>query len=532
MFTHWFVKEDLDGFFGLALDNFIQFVLIVTLGKAVCGFPDELLFGRILPGAAVSLLWGNAFYAWQARRIARKTGRSDVTALPYGINTVSLFAYIFFIIGPVYQQTHDVELAWRVGLLACFVSGVIEFVGSFIAEQVRQWTPRAALLSCLAGIAVSFISMDFVFRTFDKPLLALLPLAILLANYFSHIRLPFGISGGLAAVFVGMALAAIFGVLPPLTAHDFQQVRLFLPKWFGGDLWQVMNSQYIAGYLSITLPMGIFNVVGSLQNIESARAAGDTFPTRSSLVVNGVGSVLAALLGSCFPTTIYIGHPGWKKMGARWGYSLLNGLVMTFLTLTGLIALLVKWVPLEAGMGILLWIGIIITAQAFQETPKEHAPAVALGLFPCLAAWGLLQLETGLRTGGMTLFNLGASAFERIPALNGILALEKGFIFTSMILAAMAVHLIERSFGKAALWAGIAAVLSFLGIIHSYEITPGGTVSCLGLGMAPEFSGGYLAMAVLFGLIGFWNKTARKATKTKNKITENNPVETGIFPSV
>ncbi len=511
MLKRWFVKEDLDGFFGLALDNFIQFILIVTTGKAVCGFPNELLFGRILPGAAVSLLWGNAFYAWQARRIARKTGRSDVTALPYGINTVTLFAYIFFIIGPIYQQTHNAELAWQVGLLACFISGVVEFLGAFIAEGVRRVTPRAALLSCLAGIAVSFISMDFVYRTFDKPLLALLPLAILLTSYFSHIRLPFGVSGGLAAVLVGMALAAVFGVLTPLTAQDFQQIHFRFPQWFGPDLWQVMNSQYIAGYLSITLPMGIFNVVGSLQNIESARAAGDTFPTRSSLVVNGAGSMLAALLGSCFPTTIYIGHPGWKKMGARWGYSLLNGLVMTILCLSGVITLLVKWVPLEAGMGILLWIGIIITAQAFQETPKEHAPAVALGLFPCLAAWGLFQLETGLRAGGMTLFNLGASAFERIPALSGILALEKGFIFTSMILAAMAVHLIERSFGKAALWAGIAAVLSFLGIIHSYEITPGGAVSHLGLGMAPVFMWSYLAMGGLLVFLHSWRKQNSKS---------------------
>lgn len=502
----WFVKEDLDGFFGLALDNFIQFVLIVTMGKAICGFPDELLFGRILPGAAVSLLWGNAFYAWQARRIAKKTGRSDVTALPYGINTISLFAYIFFIIGPIYQQTHDVELAWRVGLLACFISGVIELFGSFIAEQVRQWTPRAALLSCLAGIAVSFISMDFVYRTFDKPLLALLPLAILLANYFSHIRLPFGISGGLAAVLAGVALAAIFGMLPPLTARDFQQIHLSLPKWFGHDLWQVMNSQYIAGYLSITLPMGIFNVVGSLQNIESARAAGDTFPTRSSLVVNGIGSILAAFLGSCFPTTIYIGHPGWKKMGARWGYSLLNGLVMMVLCLSGLITLLVKLVPLEAGMGILLWIGIIITAQAFQETPKEHAPAVAIGFFPCLAAWGLLQLENGLRASGSSLYTLGAAAFQKIPALHGILSLERGFIFTSMIFAAIAVHLIERTFHHAALWSMVAAILSFLGIIHSYQITPGGTLSLLGFGMAPTFTGSYVAMGVLFLAFWFWNR--------------------------
>ena len=91
----WFVRRDIDGFFGLGLDNLIQFILIVTLLKTLCGMPDSLIFGRILPGAAISILIGNFFYAWQARRLAMKTGRRDVTALPYGINTVSLIAFIF-----------------------------------------------------------------------------------------------------------------------------------------------------------------------------------------------------------------------------------------------------------------------------------------------------------------------------------------------------------------------------------------------------------------------------------------------------
>src|SRR3989337_188270 len=89
----WFVRKDLDGFFGLAIDNLIQLILIAGFCKVLCGMPDELVFGRILPGAAVSILVGNFYYSYQARKLAIRTGRSDVTALPYGINTVSLFAY-------------------------------------------------------------------------------------------------------------------------------------------------------------------------------------------------------------------------------------------------------------------------------------------------------------------------------------------------------------------------------------------------------------------------------------------------------
>src|SRR5438094_5129730 len=114
-------------------------------------------------------------------------------------------------------------------------------------------------------------------------------------------------------------------------------------------------------------------------------------------MVNGIGSVVAALFGSVFATTIYIGHPGWKRLGARSGYSALNGLFIALLCLTGTIQGVLNLIPLEAGIGILLYIGIIIVAQSFQETPREHAPTVALGIVPALAAWGLLMVETGIR---------------------------------------------------------------------------------------------------------------------------------------
>ena len=121
-------------------------------------------------------------------------------------------------------------------------------------------------------------------------------------------------------------------------------------------------------------------------------------------MANGIGSVVAACFGSVFPTTIYIGHPGWKRLGARSGYSALNGIFISFLCLTGTIQAVLGLIPLGGGIGILLYIGIIIVAQSFQETPKEHAPAVALGIVPALAGWGLLMVETGVRAAGKSLY--------------------------------------------------------------------------------------------------------------------------------
>ena len=209
----WFVRKDLDGFFGLMIDNLIQLILIVSLCRELIHLPDSFIFGRILPGAAISILVGNLFYAWQARELARETGREDVTALPYGINTVSLFAFIFFIMLPIYQETKDPVWAWKVGLVACFLNGVIEIAGAFVAESVRRVTPRAALLSALAGIAITFISMDFTFKIFAQPLVAMVPMAIIFVAYFSHQRFPLGLPGGLVAITIGTILGWFLGTM-------------------------------------------------------------------------------------------------------------------------------------------------------------------------------------------------------------------------------------------------------------------------------------------------------------------------------
>ena len=512
-----FVKKDIDGFFGLAIDNLVQLILIVSFCKMLCGMPDELIFGVILPGAAISILSGNLFYSWQARRLAFNTQRNDVTALPYGINTVSLFAFIFFIMAPVYKDTKDPYLVWKIGMIACFLSGVIEMLGALVGGWLRRITPRAALLSTLAGIAITFISMDFAFKIFEKPIIALFPLAFILVQYFSKVRFPLGLPGGLIAIGVGTGLAWIMGYMDSESIVNKNGLVRFSPPLFcGGSMIDLIQSKYMLQYISIIIPMGVFNVVGSLQNLESAEAAGDKYSTSSSLLTNGIGSIVASVFGSCFPTTIYIGHPGWKAIGARTGYSILNGIFVVIICLSGFITVILKVVPLEAGIGILLWIGIVIVAQAFQETPKHHAMAVAIGLFPAIAAWGLLMVESALRSAGTTLFLIGKDAFTNNLAIHGMISLERGFIFTSMILSSISVFLIERKFLIACIWSLGAALLSFVGIIHAYELTPNGVVSVFGCGVANEFSIGYCSFAIVFIAMHFYMRGNGDGLNLKN----------------
>ena len=283
-----FVAGDLDGFFGLAVDNLIQFLLILGLCGALLGFPLSLLLQTILPGAALSILFGNFFYSYQAQKLSRQSGRNDITALPYGINTVSLFAFVLLVMRPVklYAEAEGLPpveaslVAWRAGLAACFLSGVIELLGSAVAERIRKATPRAALLSTLAGIAVSFIAIDFAIRTFRMPLVALLPLAVIIATYFSGIKMPFRIPGGAWAVGLGTASAWLLGAFPEAgdatpvraenIAHAFDNLALCLPVPVLSDLIKGLGDPYTHRFfIPVILPMGLFNVLGSLQNIAS-----------------------------------------------------------------------------------------------------------------------------------------------------------------------------------------------------------------------------------------------------------------------
>lgn len=518
-----FQPGDVDGFFGLAIDNLIQFLLILGLCTGVLGFPIDLLLHTILPAAALSIVIGNFFYAWQAQRLSARTGRRDVTALPYGINTVSLFAFVMLVMLPVklaalgegMSEADAARVAWQIGIAACFVSALIELAGSLVAEQIRRWTPRAALLSTLAGIAISFIAMDFAIKTFGAPLVAILPLGVILVTYFSGTHLPLRVPGGAWALALGTISAWLLWALGDPTPVDAARipdavatVGLYWPVPLASDLVAGLTHPLFAQYLiPVMLPMGLFNVLGSLQNIESAEAAGDPYPTMPSLAVNGVGSVAAALFGSCFPTTIYIGHPGWKALGARSGYSVLNGLFFAVLAVFGLTYFINTLVPLEAGMAIVLWIGVIITAQAFQATPPAHAPAVAVGLFPAIAGWGALILTQTLGAAGNALSDpsLGARVLADPRAfamagldLHGLVALSQGFMLTCMVWSAMSAHLIDRKFRVAAVWALIGALLAFFGFVHAGSLTPAGATYDIGFASGWRWSLGYVACALFF----------------------------------
>ena len=520
------MRGDVDGFFGLAVDNLVQLLLIAGLCEGVLGFSPELLYGQVLPAVALSLVVGNAYYSYQAVQVARKESRDDVCALPYGINTVSLFAFVFLVMLPAKLAAQAAGapnpevVAWQTGLWACFGSGLVELLGAFVAEPLRKVTPRAALLSTLAGIALTFISLGFLFRTFAHPLVGLSTLAVVLLVYFGRVTFKGGVPGGLVAVCIGLVLSWSVG-LAPVGEMPVSSISFHVPFPAVGALLAGAQSQQSLTALAVILPMGLFNLIGSLQNIESAEAAGDRFATAPSLAVNGAGTLVAALFGSCFPTTIYIGHPGWKTMGARAGYSLLNGAFFLVVLLTGSLAYLRWAIPVDAGMAIVLWIGVVITSQAFQATPGRHAPAVVMGLLPGVAAWGTLMAKNGLRAAGMGTESGSfgpdlARAFASSDTwIEGAFALEQGFLLTAMIFAAATASLIDRQFFRAGVWSLAGAAFSAVGVMHSFQYTP--TDTALSLTPNVPFVLAYLVMGAVFFAAPFVTREKKEESAGEKK---------------
>jgi adenine/guanine/hypoxanthine permease len=215
-----------------------------------------------------------------------------------------------------------------------------------------------------------------------------------------------------------------------------------------------------------------------MDNVESAEAAGDPYPTTRVLTADGAVSLIGCLMGNPFINAVYIGHPGWKAMGGRIGYSLATGIAVLALTWLGIVSTLSSVVPLVAISPILLYIGMLIGAQAFQETPRAHAPAIALAFVPHLAAWAKTLIDGALGAAGTSAAAVGLDKLGQVGVLyGGLEVLGEGAILGGLILGAIATFVIERQFVRAAAFAGAGAVLSFFGFMHGpavgFAVKPG-----------------------------------------------------------
>jgi adenine/guanine/hypoxanthine permease len=490
--TPFWVAGDWNGFFGLFTNVLLNVIVLTGLCLGVVQLPADTVFGRILPALGIALPLGNLFYAYLAWQLGKAEGRSDVTAMPYGPSVPHMFIVVFLIMLPTYLTTKNPILAWQAGLAWCFIIGVIVLLGAFVGPAIRALTPRAAMLGTLAGISVAFISMRPAFQMWETPWIGLACFAIVLIAWTANIRMPGGLPGGLVAVLVGAAIGwgvSLAGwsnyVQPAAVGESLQQFGLRVPV-LSTDVWQGLA--LVAPLLVTAIPLGIYNFTEAMNNVESASAAGDNYSLRKILLADGAGAVVGSMLGSPFPPAVYIGHPGWKAVGGRIGYSLATGVAMALVCFLGLTALLLALIPLVAILPILLYIGLVIGAQAFQASPARHAPAVVLALIPNIAEWAKTQVDGALAAAGTSVAQVGLDKLAGTGVLyKGLETVGGGSVLAGMVLGAMAVFIIDNRLKTAAAWAFVGAALAYIGLIHGAQ---------LGWAVSPTVALGY----VLFGV--------------------------------
>ena len=466
----WWTRGDTNAFFGLGFNILVNVLTLTGLMIGVVAVPAGDVLGTVLPALGVALILGNLYYTFLARSLARRENRSDVTALPYGPSVPHMFIVVFVVMLPVYLATDDPLQAWQAGLAWAFLIGIIVMIGAFVGPYIRKLTPRAAMLGTLAGISITFISMRPAAQIWEAAWIGLPVLAIILIGFFTDVKLPFGIPVGLAALLVGTAIGWIGGYMSaPDVAQAVSDIAIGVPDLRLDMLFSGLAD--LAPLLGTAIPLGVYNFTEAMSNVESAAAAGDDYNLRSVLLADGAGAVVGSAFGSPFPPAVYIGHPGWKDAGGRAGYSLASGVVIGILCFLGFFGVLDAVLPVPAIVPILLYIGLLIGAQAFQAVPRLHAVAVVAAILPNLAQWAHGLIDNALNAAGTSASEVGMEALNGAGVVyEGLKTLGEGAVLVGLILGAMVTFVLDKKFLYAAAAAAVGAVLSFVGLIHAPEV--------------------------------------------------------------
>jgi adenine/guanine/hypoxanthine permease len=473
------VPGDVNGFLGLAVDNLTVLGLLAAVLIGGYGIPADIVFGKMFPGTALGVLVGDLIYTGLALRLARRAGRSDVTAMPFGLDTPSTIGMALLVLGPAFAGFRAAGLdpaaagleTWYLGMAATFSMGILKLVLSFAGRTVRRVIPMAGLLGSLAGIALTLIGFFPMLDLLQFPMVGMLSLGLVFYALVAKGSVPFRMPGVLFAVMVATLLyyaAGHFGFLGMhIAVPVMPTLRLALPHPDPGILHGFAG---LAGYLPLIVPFALLTVVGGVNNTESARVAGDDYDVRSILLAEAAATALAGLTGGVAQTTPYIGHPAFKEMGARSGYTLLTGIFIGLGGMLGFLASLIEWVPLAALAPVLVFLALNITVQAFSAVPARHAIAVAISFFPSLARLLTIELSDPKFVPAQKFTALMSAPEHGLPALSVIVALGNGFIITATIWAAFVVEMSESRLRSAAAYLAAGGVLCFFGIIHSVRL--------------------------------------------------------------
>ena len=454
---------EITAFLALFFDNVGVLIFFSAILVFTFNYPAEIILTRMIPGTAVGICAGDLVYTWLAIRLRRKTGRTDVTAMPLGIDTPSTIGIAYAVMGPAYVATRDAQLTWHIGMATLFMIGAVKILTSFFGGWVQRIIPTAGLLGPLAGIGLLLLGFLPMIEIFNEAVVGMVALGLIFTTLMTKLHLPGRLPGVLAAVILGTGIHFALGYggyLPEFNA-PILQMNFSLPV-FSMDFLKTLPKSI--QYLPIAIPFGILTIIGGINNTESARLAGDNYRTRDILLTEAFTSLIAAFFGGVAQTTPYIGHPAYKKMGATWWYTLLTGLLIGVCSVVGLLSLFISLIPRAVIAPIFIFIGFEIIRQAYKDSPPAHSPAVSLSFLPVVASLMLIIL-------GQFMGALNATP-DKLPVRLQIMhqtltMLSNGFILTGLLWGSMLAYLIDNKARMAALYCAVCTVLTLFGIIHS-----------------------------------------------------------------
>src|SRR5258705_5960697 len=272
--------SDWNALFGFGTNILVNMLVLTGLLRFVVKMPDSLVSGRILPALGLMMCLSTFYYAWLAYRLAERTGRTDVCALPSGVSVPHMFIVTFVIMLPITIKTGDPMKGWSAGLVWVFFQSFILMIGGFIAPIIRKITPRAALLGTLAGVSATFLSMRPALEMYMTPQIGLVCFAIILASWFGGVKYPKGIPAGLVAIAAGMLIAwgsnllrlglgglRVKGLGDAFPSFGFSVSTPAVGQGFSGF-------EFLGIILVTAIPFGIYDLFEAMDNVESAEAAG------------------------------------------------------------------------------------------------------------------------------------------------------------------------------------------------------------------------------------------------------------------
>lgn len=503
----FFTKGDVGGLVYMIANNIVNYIIIIATLRGF-EWPDEIIFGRVIPGLSIGLMVGGIYYAIMAWKLSKKLGTPNVTALPSGISTPAMFVILFGVISPMHYAINDPEIEWAAAVAACFIGGFVEFLGGFIGPWIKKHLPRAALLGTVAGIGFIWMATQGVFDVFGDPVVGLPVLAVALLGVFAGYVFPKKISPLMIAIVGGIVYALALG----RTSFDFSGVGFYFPNPANTFQALIDGFAYVAPYLTIIIPVEIYNFIETMDNVESANAAGDAFSVREAQFADGICTMISALFGGVVPNTVWLGHPGLKRSEAGAGYSWISGVVLGLAGVLGLFTVLANIVPPAVAAITYIWCAVIIVAQAFKECKPKHYAAIGIAMVPSIADYLFTQVEAALATGSMMeggwgiwseILDSGLKGFQAdVSELliangamwNGVPAVKSGAIIIGILLGSMVVFMIDKKLRSASIIALAGAVFSLFGFIHN---------AALGFYPTSPFMIGWLIVAVLLFVLDF-----------------------------